>query len=305
MARYLVTGGAGFIGSHIVDALIERGDEVTVIDNLSTGKRENINLRARFIEMDIMDNLDIIFNVGRFDAVFHLAAQINIRRALADPRFDAKVNISGSLNVIDTAAKHKVGKFVFASTGGALYSPKASLPCNELSLKEPLSPYGLAKLTVESYLNLYKNLFGMDYVCLRFSNVYGPRQNPEGEAGVIAIFADKALKGEKLGVNGDGNQTRDYVYVKDVVNAALHSLNLSGEYNVSTEKETSVKELVGKIENIIGKKVEVVYRPAISGELFRSLLSSGKLRQEGWKHEYDIDRGIGEVVGAMLNVTRL
>lgn len=304
MGRYLVTGGAGFIGSHIVDALIEKGDEVVVIDNLSSGKRENVNTKARFIEMDILDNLNPVFGLGKFDAVFHFAAQISIHRALANPKFDANVNVIGSLNVIDCAVKHNVKKVVFASTGGALYSPKAELPCHENSLKEPLSPYGLAKLTIEGYLNLYKNLFGMDYVCLRFSNVYGPRQNPEGEAGVIAIFTGRFLRGEGIWINGDGNQTRDYVYVKDVVKAALHCLNLSGEYNVSTEKETSVNELVQKVEKASGKKAEIVYRPAIQGEIFRSLLTSEKLRKEGWAHEYDIDRGIGEVVGWMQNVSR-
>jgi UDP-glucose 4-epimerase len=293
MAKILVTGGAGFIGSHLVDKLIELGHEVVVIDNLSSGKRENVNSTASFVEKDITGNLGDVFSGVEY--VFHLAAQINLRESLKNPKEDARINILGSLNVIENCLKSGVRKIIFSSTGGAIYSSKAELPATENALIAPESPYGLAKFAIENYLRIVKNTKGLDYTALRFSNVYGPRQDSKGEAGVVAIFANCALAGEPLKVFGNGNQTRDFVYVKDVVDACILSMKLSGIYNVSVGKETEVNKIVSKVQEIIGD-VGVTNEEAIPGELRRSCLDSGKLMAEGWKPKYGLDAGMKETV---------
>ncbi len=295
MAKILVTGGAGFIGSHVTDKLVELGHEVIVLDNISTGKRENVNARARLVEKDIRDNLEELFAREKFDYVYHFAAQINVRKALADPQYDAGINIMGGLNIIDLAAKHQVKKFIFASTGGALYAPNEPLPWTEETFREPQSPYGLAKLTIENYLRIYRSIFGLSFVALRFSNVYGPRQNPKGEAGVIAIFSQKALAGESLPVFGDGTQTRDYIYVKDIVDAAIRAMHLDGSYNVSTQVETSVNELISFMKPFV-PPMSMHHPGAIAGEVPRCVLSSDKLKKEGWFAHYSIGKGIRETV---------
>ncbi|MDO8563531.1 MAG: NAD-dependent epimerase/dehydratase family protein [Nanoarchaeota archaeon] len=298
MAKILVTGGAGFIGSNLVDALIAGGNEVSVIDNFMTGNKKNVNSKAKLIVKDIRDDLNGLFSEGKFDYVYHLAAQANVRKSLENPVEDAKINIIGSLNLIDNCVKYDVKKFIFSSTGGAIYSKTARVPCNEESEIKPESPYGLAKWTVENYLRIMKDTKKLNYCILRYSNVYGPRQDAKGEAGVVSIFIDKLIKNEDLVVFGDGEQTRDFVFVKDVVNANLLAMknNLEGVFNVGTEKEISVNELAKMLLKLTNKKVKVIHGPAIKGELLRNALNAGKLAGKGWKADYKLENGLKETV---------
>ncbi|MEK6896512.1 MAG: NAD-dependent epimerase/dehydratase family protein [Nanoarchaeota archaeon] len=298
--KALVTGGAGFIGSHVADKLIAGGHEVVVIDDLSSGDMKNVNPQAVFIKRSITDNLEELFSKYKFDVVFHLAAQINVRRSLQDPVFDANVNIMGSLRLIDACTRHKVKKFIFSSSGGALYSPNAALPCTENSEIAPQSPYGVAKWTVENYLRIMKSTRGLDYVALRYSNVHGPRQNAQGEAGVISIFFNQALSGKNLTIFGDGEQTRDFVHVSDVVAANLRALELSGTYNVSTGIETSVNELAHAINALAGP-VPIVHGAPIVGEIVRNVLSSEKLKSEGWRPEMSFNQGLAETIARAVH----
>lgn len=295
MAKVLVTGGAGFIGSNLVDMLVDLNHNVIVVDNLSSGQIENVNSKARFIEEDINNDLNDVF-ANNFDYVFHLAAQINVRESLKNPIKDAETNILGSLNLINESVDCGVKKFIFSSTGGAIYSPDAEIPCDEESEQNPLSPYGLGKFTVENYLRIFRNIHNLNYTALRYSNVFGPRQNSKGEAGVVSIFIDNALAGKPLNVFGDGEQTRDYVYVKDVVDANVMAMNLSGVYNVATNTETSVNDLAERIKKLTDSDSEIVYSPAINGELKRSRLSYDKISSEGWKPEYDLNAGLEDTV---------
>jgi UDP-glucose 4-epimerase len=300
MVKSLVTGGAGFIGSHLVDELIGLGHEVTVIDNLSNGQEKYVNKKAKFFNKNICEDLSEIFS-GGFDYVFHLAAQINLRTSLENPKKDAEVNVVGSLNLIKESVNYGVKKFVFSSSGGAIYSKDAGLPCDENSKEEPLSPYGLGKLTIEKYLEIFKKIKGLDYVCLRYSNVYGPRQNHKSEAGVISIFANSALEGKPLNIFGSGENTRDFIYVKDVVNANVKAMELTGIYNVSTNDEKSVNEIAEKIKELISSESEVVHKPEINGELAKSRLSCDKLGEVGWKPEVDIETGLKQTVDFFRN----
>lgn len=251
--KCLVTGGAGFVGSHVVDSLIESGFDVLVIDDLSGGNKKNVNEKARLFEGNVNDNLNDIFEKEKFDYVFHLAAQANLRTSLENPKMDAEINILGSLNIIENCIKYDVKKIIFSSTA-ALYSPDVNVPCGEDEEVKPLSPYGLAKATVERYLEIFKDTKGLDYVVLRYSNVYGPRQNPKGEAGVISVFIDALKEGRDIVIFGDGEQTRDFVYVKDVSAANLKAIDpeMAGVYNVSSGKETSVNELAEKLKELSG-----------------------------------------------------
>jgi len=292
--KAIVTGGAGFIGSTLVDKLIEKGFEVTVIDNLSTGRKENLNPKVNFVQKDIRDDLSELFDGA--DYVFHLAAQINVRKSLEEPKEDANINIIGSLNVISESVKAGVKKFIFSSTGGAIYSPKADPPCKEDSLVEPMSPYGIGKFTIENYLRVFKNLHDLDFVALRYSNVYGPRQNNRGEAGVVSIFINKILNDEELNVYGDGKQTRDFVYVKDVASANMLAIEseLRGVFNVGTNVETSVNQIVEKLKIISGKEVGVKHTAEVVGELQRNFLDYSKLASNGWSPKYELDTGLKE-----------
>lgn len=296
MAKILVTGGAGFIGSNLVDALVAEGNEVVVLDNLSSGKRENVNSKIKLVVKDIREDLNSLFEKEKFDYVYHLAGQVAVRKSLEDPKGDADINIIGGLNLIDNCAKFEVKKIIFSSTGGALYSSDAQIPCDEDSKISPQSPYGLAKWTIENYLRIIKQIRGLNYVCLRYANVYGPRQDSKGEAGVIAIFLDKIKSGKELVIFGDGKQTRDFVYVQDVVQANLLALNLSGTYNVGTEVKTDVNSIAQKMLKLIGTKTKIIHGEAIKGELRDSCLSSNKLRKEGWKPSYSFDKGLKETV---------
>lgn len=263
----LVTGGAGFIGSHVVDAYIARGWRVSVLDDLSTGDRANLNPQAEFYMMDISAApIDKI----RPDVISHHAAQMDVRRSVADPVFDARQNILGSLRLLQKSVECGVKRFIFASTGGAIYGDPVFAPQTEQHPTNPLSPYGCAKLSVEFYMNYFRAVHGLSTVALRYANVYGPRQNAKGEAGVVAIFAEKKLRGVAATINGDGEQTRDYVYVADVVAANMEVTESedAGPFNVGTGVETTVNQLA----EMIG--VDADHGPAKVGEQRRSVLAS-------------------------------
>jgi UDP-glucose 4-epimerase len=294
--KILVTGGAGFIASQITDAFIKEGHEVFVLDNLVTGFRHNINPEANFIEADIRDKeISALFEKEKFDVVNHHAAQMDVRRSVADPSFDANVNILGTINLLQCSLKTNVKKFMFASTGGAVYGDQKYYPADEQHPTDPLSPYGISKLTVEKYLYFYRQQYGLNYTILRYANIYGPRQNPFGEAGVVAIFSTRLLKGEQPVINGTGEQTRDYVYVGDVVKANLLALNdqKSDIYNIGTGKETNVKEIFGILNGIIKNGQKEVFGPAAPGEQMRSVITSDKFFQVfGWRPSTPLNEGL-------------
>jgi len=296
--KILVTGGAGFIGSHVVDALLQKNSEVIIVDNLSTGKKENINSSAKFIEADITEfgRMDEIFVTEKPEVIFHLAAQIDVRKSVADPMGDAKTNILASLNLIRLSHQYAVKKFIFASTGGAIYGDTDERPTPEKSPEWPLSPYGIAKLTVDKYLFYHQAVYGLPYTSLRYGNVYGPRQNPHGEAGVVAIFLNKMLKGEQPVINGTGNQVRDYVYVADVVRAnmaALDNFSALGVYNVGTSVETSVVDLFAEINRSFDGQFKEEHGPAKPGEQLTSCLDFTRIQAElGWAPQMGIKEGL-------------
>lgn len=292
----LVTGGAGFIGSHIADACIGAGHTVSIIDNLSMGKKENINPKASFHHCDIRDEkIRSIFEQGRFEVVFHLAAQMDVRKSVEDPIFDASVNILGTLNLLEQCKRFGVKKFIFASTGGAIYGEQDYFPADEAHPLRPLSPYGITKLAVEKYLFYYKEVFGLQFIALRFANIYGPRQNPHGEAGVVAIFTAKMLAGEQPVINGDGKQTRDYTYVDDVVKANMFALtyNHSGFFNVGTGIETDVNALFTILNNATGGRCKELHAEAKKGEQMRSVLDYSLIKTTfGWKPSVSLKEGL-------------
>lgn len=298
--KVLVTGGAGFIGSHVTDRLIDAGVEVVVLDNLPSGKRESVNPRARLHEADIGgEGIRALFERERFDCVDHHAAQMNVRRSVDDPIFDARVNILGSLNLLQAAVATGVKKFVFASTGGAIYGEQLTFPADETHQTCPLSPYGIAKLAVEKYLAFYEDVHGLSYTALRYANVYGPRQDPHGEAGVVAIFGQRLLAREPAIINGDGEQTRDFVYVEDVVRANVLAVttDLRGIYNVGTGIETSVNVLYAYLAKHSGTTDAPRHGPPKAGEQRRSVLDSHKLQAAtSWTPTTPIDEGIRRTV---------
>ncbi|MCS7230345.1 MAG: SDR family oxidoreductase [Candidatus Kryptonium sp.] len=292
----LVTGGAGFIGSHVVDAYIQLGHNVIVVDNLSTGSIENLNPKAKFYQIDIRDDkVEEVFKDEKIDIVNHHAAQMDVRKSVEDPIYDADVNIIGSLKLLQFSIKYGVQKFIFASTGGAVYGEQDYFPADEDHPTRPLSPYGVAKLTVEKYLYFYKEVHGLNYVILRYANIYGPRQNPHGEAGVVAIFTSKMLKGEQPIINGDGLQTRDYTYVGDVVRANVLALDYekSDVFNIGTGLETDVNTLFYKLKSLTGATCDEIHGPAKPGEQRRSVISYQKIyKAMGWKPEISLDEGL-------------
>ncbi len=298
--KILVTGGAGFIGSGIADAYIRKGHEVVIIDNLSTGRAINLNPGARFIEMDINDrSIGGLFDKEKFDIVCHQAAQVDIRVSVDDPLFDARTNVLGSLNLYEASKNSGVKKIIFASSGGAVYGEQESFPAGEGHPTNPCSPYGISKLVNEKYLFYYREVCGMDFVALRYGNVYGPRQNPHGEAGVVAIFIRKMLGGEQPVIHGDGKKSRDYVYVGDVVRANLLALDdkMSGAYNVGTAIENDVNFIFAELRKLTGSICEEVHGPAKSGEQRRSVISFDKLKNNfGWQPETDFASGLEKTV---------
>jgi len=283
----LVTGGAGFIASHVVDAYVREGHRVVVVDDLSSGVRDNVNPAAEFHQLDIRSaDVEKLFKVIPFDVVNHHAAQMDVRRSVADPKFDASINVLGGLNIFETARQYGVGKIVFSSTGGAIYGEQDYFPADEQHPVRPLSPYGITKLVTEKYLFYYREVHGIDHVVLRYANVYGPRQNPHGEAGVVAIFAKKMLQGEAPVINGDGTQTRDYTFVGDVVKANVLALHYKGSniFNIGTGIETDVNELFRILRGCLGSECAEVHGPAKQGEQRRSVISYKKIEHElGWR----------------------
>ena len=298
--KVLVTGGAGFIGSHIVDAIIEKGMEAVILDNLSTGRRENINPKAAFYQSDIRDkDISAIFQKEKPDVVCHHAAQVSVRNSVSDPCSDADINITGSINLMEASRISGVKKIVFASSGGAIYGEQEAFPATESHPTRPLSPYGAAKLSFEFYLNCYKEVYGGPYVALRYSNVYGPRQDPHGEAGVVAIFCGMMIKGETPTINGDGGQTRDYVYVKDVVAANIAAITgeAAGAFNIGTGLETSVNGLYEIIKMKTGYAGHAQNAPAKAGEQYRSVLDASHAGTGlGWRPSKALEVGIEETV---------
>ncbi len=297
MKKVLVTGGAGFIGSWVADTLIDNGFDVVVADNLSSGFMKNINPKIKFYNADIRDNkISEIFEKEKPDFVFHLAAKINLRESVENPVESADVNIIGTLNLLMNCVRYNVKKFIFSSTGGAMYDENCKLPASENEKENPISPYGISKFAIEKYLEFFKKVYGIDYVSLRYSNVYGPRQNSKGEAGVIAIFIDNLLSGKQPVINGSGEQTRDYVYVKDVAKANLLALELSGIFNVGTGKETDVNEIFRNIKKILNSNINEIHGVWAEGDLMRSCLNSEKLIGKGWKIKYNLEEGLKETV---------
>ena len=300
--RAIVTGGAGFIGSNLVDGLLARGDHVTVIDDLSTGRRENldgaIERGARLCVLDIRDGTELagVVEQEKPDAIFHLAAQIDVRRSLADPAWDSSINVGGTINVLEAARIHGVARVVNTSTGGAIYGDAQTIPSDEQTPPLPEAAYGQSKLAAEGYLGLYERLYGLSSVTLRYGNVYGPRQDPLGEAGVIAIFCGKLDAGEAPTIYGDGLQTRDFAYVGDVVAANLAAVDapVTGPVNIGTGVETTVLELVEILRELGGvEHFEPQFEPARLGELARSCLDIRRARETlGWEPTVSIREGL-------------
>jgi UDP-glucose 4-epimerase len=303
--KILVTGGAGFIGSHLVDALVAAGHDVIVLDDLSSGSIKNLPKKVRFIKLDIRsNNVTTLFSEERFDAVYHFAAQMNVRKSVDDPRFDASVNILGGLNLLEAAIRNNNPKFIFSSTGGAIYGEQDYFPADESHPTRPLSPYGIAKLAFEKYLFYYNQVYGLPYISLRFANVFGPRQNPHGEAGVVAIFVSKMLAGETPTINGDGKQTRDYIYVGDIVAAALKALEYreTDTFNLGTSIESDVNTLFMKLRELTGTDCPEQHGPAKAGEQLRSVLDI-KLAKEklGWEPKVNLADGLRMTVNYFKN----
>lgn len=299
--KILVTGGAGFIASHVVDRMISLGHEVAVIDDLSTGLKRNLNPKATFYNMDIRDEkVAEVFAKEKPDVVDHHAAQMDVRRSVREPAYDASVNVLGSINLIENAQKHGVKKFIYISTGGAVYGEPQYLPADENHPVNPLCQYGISKHTVEHYLFLYRANYGMNYTVLRYPNVYGPRQNPKGEAGVNAIFIGMMMHGQTPTIYGDGEQLRDYVFVSDVVEGnvlALNKLDVSGIFNLGSAVGTSVNQIYQHLQKILGYKENAKYAEARVGEIDKIFLTGDKAREVlGWEPKVSFEEGLRKTV---------
>ena len=304
--RAVVTGGAGFIGSNVVDGLLDGGHDVVVVDDLSTGRRENLEpalaAGAALLELDIRDGAALARACAGADVIFHLAAQIDVRRSVADPRVDADINVGGTIAVLEAAREHDVGRVVFSSTGGALYGEADVFPTPEDAPIRALSPYGQGKFAAEGYCGLYGRLHGVSSTVLRYSNVYGPRQDPLGEGGVISIFCGRSKAGERPTVFGDGRQTRDFVYVGDVVAANLRAAEagVTGAFNIGTGVETSVLDLVGALDRHAAGPWEAEFRPPRPGEVERSVLDPTRARDVlGWAPKVALQEGLERTLAAV------
>ena len=296
----LVTGGAGFIGSHIVDQFVGEGHRVSVVDDLSTGKRKQVHREAVFYKLNVCDpRMERVFKKERPVVIVHMAAQMNVRKSTEDPVFDAEVNIIGTLQLLQLAVRYGARKILFASSGGTVYGEQEVFPASEAHPTRPLSPYGISKLTCEYYLEYYRRVAGLKYVALRLANIYGPRQNADGEAGVIAIFTQNMLRGEQPRINGNGFQTRDYVYVGDVVEAvrAVFVQPAEGIFNVGTGTETTVNEIFAKLKELTNSPCQEIHGPAKKGEQLRSVLDASKLEKDtAWAHAVSLSEGLDETV---------
>lgn len=301
MAKILLSGGAGFIGSTLSDRLIELGHQVVVVDDLSSGKKEYLNPQAIFYQVDICDHqaLREIFVKEKPEYVYHLAAQIDVRKSVKDMVFDNQVNILGSINILQNSHEHQVKKIFFASSGGAAYGFPENIPTTEDAPTYPVSPYGINKLGFEKYLNYFYKVFGQKYLSFRLANVYGPRQYKGGEAGVVAIFSNNAVEGKTSYIFGDGLQTRDFVYVDDVVNAFIAGLDSDfvGEVNISTQEEVNLLEIVEAISEALGEEVKIEHQPAKLGEERRVCLDNSKAKNIlNWEPQVSLKEGIARTI---------
>jgi UDP-glucose 4-epimerase len=298
--KVLVTGGAGFIGSHVVDAYLAAGHEVVVVDNLCSGKRENLNPRARFHELDILEPKTAeLIRAERPDVLNHHAAQMDVRRSVADPLFDARTNVLGTIALLEAARQAGVRKVLFVSSGGAVYGEQEVFPAPETHPTWPVSPYGVSKRAGELYCHFFQAEYGLPFVAFRYANVYGPRQDPHGEAGVVAIFSGRMLRGEPVTVNGDGKQTRDYVYVGDVARMSLLALERdgTGPVNIGTGRETDVNQLAAALLEVSGSRSEVRHGPAKGGEQRRSVVDIRRAAEVfGWTPEVSLRDGLARTV---------
>jgi UDP-glucose 4-epimerase len=296
MKKVLVTGGAGFIASHIVDALVTRGYDVVVVDDLSRGNAVYINPGAKFYKLDICSpNLSEIFSKEKPEIVNHHAARTSVTHSLSEPADDAEVNILGSLNLLQNCVKWQVKKIIYASSGGAIYGEPVYLPCDETHPIAPLSPYGVSKYAAELYLHSYQNNFGLQYVILRYANVYGPRQIATGEAGVVAKFSSQMLRGLDIVINGNGEQERDFVHVTDIVRANMLAMEQTGSqiYNLGTGEGVSIKHLFHQLKSLTGYRREPHYVPDNKGEIFKTFLTAAKAKRElGWAPETSLEDGL-------------
>ena len=307
--KIMVTGGAGFIGSHVVDTFLANGYEVVVIDDLSTGRLSNLNPAATFYQVDIRSpELEEIFKEEKPDFIDHHAAQMDVRRSVDDPIFDADVNVLGSIKLIELARKHQVKRFIYISTGGAVYGEPEYLPCDEAHPINPICPYGASKHTVEHYLYMYQELYDLDYVVLRYPNVYGPRQDPHGEAGVVAIFTGQMLKGEQVVINGDGKQERDFVYVEDRARANLLALtaeNPNTIFNLGYGYGTSINDIYSNLKAATDYKMSAIHGPEKAGETQRIYLEASKARQElDWAPTVGLEDGLRNTVDYFRSVEK-
>jgi UDP-glucose 4-epimerase len=298
--KVLVTGGAGFIGSHLTDRLIGEGHQVVVVDNLSTGKKKNLHPDATFYKVDILSSrLERVFEKEKPQLICHYAAQMDVRKSVENPAFDAQNNIIGLLNILEAAVKNRTRRVIFASSGGAIYGEQTAYPASEEHSTHPISPYGVSKLASEQYLYYYQKVCGLDYTVLRFANVYGPRQSPEGEAGVVAIFSNLLIQNQQPIINGNGMQTRDYVFVEDVIDANMAVIynDAHDTFNVGTGKETSVNDLFEALIAGTGSNAKMVHGPKKKGEQLRSCLDWGKLnRTLGWEPRFSLKEGLTKTI---------
>ena len=298
--KLLITGGAGFIGSHLADRLLADGHEVVVLDDLSTGHVDHLNPAARFYQMDVQSPwLDELFKIERPEAVLHQAAQASVRHSVEDPVFDASVNVLGTVTLLQASVRHGVRRFLYASTGGAIYGDTDAIPTPEDVPTLPVSPYGASKLAAEVYLRTFHALNGLSYAALRYANVYGPRQDPHGEAGVVAIFARRLLGGETARINGDGKQTRDFVYVGDVAEANARALTSDavGSFNVGTGVETDINTIFQLLKRATGNNQPEAHGPAMAGEQRRSVVDARKIdKVMGWRPRTSLEAGLDATV---------